>query len=395
MGIADSPLRERVIFIEGMPRSGTTALVSMLSVHDELAGVVSESRLFSRGVDALYDNHGRHGRYDAFLSGYCDDDEITDLVRDLCDGVLTAMRSRVKPDAGWVVEKSPAPLEDLARTLEYKLRTYPDAWYVHLLRDREETVASLAKAPWNPLDEDASRAWWDRSLTAVRDQLSDHPRFVELDYGELRADPVGFVAGLLERIGLDVDAGQRAAIEAVSRERISTFAPEEIKGGGSKGRAVAVGARLRAGARRLATRPRDPQPSSAAGPRPVGRALIDAIRDGDAVAVEKLTTDDIVVELRSGAGDLRAAGAEGRERLLELGRTMLTRELTWETWTVVEQPPTVVWLLGAIRSDGRRLDASMGMLEREGRIGRLGIISAGPPSGRLADPYETSPTGSG
>jgi hypothetical protein len=33
------------------------------------------------------------------------------------------------------------------------------------------------------------------------------------------------------------------------------------------------------------------------------------------------------------------------------------------------------------------------MLERERRIARLGIISAGPPSGRLAETYETTGTG--
>ncbi len=109
MSVADSPLRERVIFVEGAPRSGTTLLVSMLATHPEIAGIVAESHLFDRGVGALFDNHARDAQYEGFLANYVSADELADLVRDLCDGVLLTMRERVKPEAERVVEKTPLP----------------------------------------------------------------------------------------------------------------------------------------------------------------------------------------------------------------------------------------------------------------------------------------------
>ena len=45
MGREGSPLRDRVIFVEGAPRSGTTWLVTLLATHPEIAGVEAESHL--------------------------------------------------------------------------------------------------------------------------------------------------------------------------------------------------------------------------------------------------------------------------------------------------------------------------------------------------------------
>ncbi len=104
MSIASSPLRGRVIFVEGAPRSGTTLLVSMLATHPEIAGTVAESHLFDRGVGALFDNHARERPYEGFLSNYVDaEPSSTDLVRELCDGVLDddAGTGQARSVRGW------------------------------------------------------------------------------------------------------------------------------------------------------------------------------------------------------------------------------------------------------------------------------------------------------
>ena len=109
MGRADSPLRDRVIFVEGAPRSGTTWLVTLLATHPAIAGLQAESHLFDYGVDRLFDNHdGRHPALRGLVR-FVDREELVDLIRDLCDGALMAMRSRVAPEAetAFVVEKTP------------------------------------------------------------------------------------------------------------------------------------------------------------------------------------------------------------------------------------------------------------------------------------------------
>src|SRR3954467_10772798 len=109
MGRADSPLRDRVIFIDGAPRSGTTWLVTLLATHPDVAGVAAESHLFDFGVDRLFDNwENRHPTLHG-LQSYLDREQLFALARDLCDGVLLAMRDHVSQGAtpAFVVEKTP------------------------------------------------------------------------------------------------------------------------------------------------------------------------------------------------------------------------------------------------------------------------------------------------
>ncbi|HKN67164.1 MAG TPA: sulfotransferase, partial [Gemmatimonadaceae bacterium] len=150
MGREGSPLRERVIFVVGAPRSGTTWLVTLLATHPEIAGVEAESHLFDFGIDRVFDNlEGRHPDFHGLLS-YLDREELVDLARDFCDGVLMAMRSHVSRNTvpPFVVEKTPIAGDSEALDLARKRDVYPDAWYVHIIRDREAVARSLMRAPW-------------------------------------------------------------------------------------------------------------------------------------------------------------------------------------------------------------------------------------------------------
>src|SRR3954464_2899425 len=95
MGRGESRLRDRVIFVEGAPRSGTTWLVTLLATHPEIAGVDAESHLFDFGLDRLFDNLEHREPLLHGLQRYIDRDQFVGLTRDFGDGVLTAMRSRV------------------------------------------------------------------------------------------------------------------------------------------------------------------------------------------------------------------------------------------------------------------------------------------------------------
>src|SRR5438552_17363582 len=85
MGRADSPLRDRVVFVEGAPRSGTTWLVTLLAMHPQIAGVEAESHLFDYGVDRLFDNREHRDARLHGLGSYVEREELLDLARDLCD----------------------------------------------------------------------------------------------------------------------------------------------------------------------------------------------------------------------------------------------------------------------------------------------------------------------
>lgn len=378
MGRADSPLRGRVIFTEGAPRSGTTLLASLLASHPDVAGTVAESHLFDRGVDALFANHAMRGRHQGFLANYVSSDELIDLVRDLCDGVLVKMRDRVKPEAGWVSEKTPAPAVDAERVLRSKRDVYPDAHYVHVVRERDAVVRSLLRAPWNPRDEGASAEWWRASVAAIRAAFGDSDRYLEVRYEDLAADPVTSMNGLLEGLGLRSDPEIATRIESLSRERISSFGPEPVPPG--------PGSSTPAGGRRLGTRLLRRLRAPGAGGRAsrVVQRLIVAARAADADAVARLTREDFELLVRSDAGDLRRTGEAGRAGLIELCSGLFARQFMTEKWTLIGEGPVLAVLLAAAHGDGSRVDACFAATVVGGRVGRLAPIILGAGGGRVA-----------
>src|SRR4051812_471332 len=206
MGRADSPLRDHVIFVEGAPRSGTTWLVTLLATHPEIAGVEAESHLFDFGVDRLFDNLEQRHPTLRGLTSYLDREELVDLVRDLCDGVLLAMRSHVSvgTEPPFVVEKTPIADRPGGLDLVRKRDCYPDAWYVHIVRDREAVTRSLMRAPWMPdRSYEACSALWDRTVGHAREVLGDLPRYREVSYEELRADPGEGCRDIFGWLGVD------------------------------------------------------------------------------------------------------------------------------------------------------------------------------------------------
>lgn len=386
MGVAESPLRDRVIFIEGAPRSGTTLLVSLVAAHPDIAGTVAESHLFDRGVRALFENHALHRDGQTFLAGYVEEAELEDLSRDLCDGVLATMRSRIKPGAGWVVEKTPAPAVRASETMEVKRRVYPDAWHLHVVRDREAVVRSLMRAPWCDLDEGQCREWWRSSVDAVRAAFGESERYLELDYDALSGDPGGTLESCFQHLDLELTSETMARVAALSRERISSFGPPpEVSqpaapgGDPAKRRPTRLRRALRRARAAVATR-RDRGVD-------LTQKLIAAARAGDSAWLEAHTHPEMRFSLHSGAGELEAAGAEGRRALLAFAAECFDRQFVSETWAVTGRSPLASAVLTAILGDGRRIDLAVSAAVEGGRVVAVSIVSAGTPAAREPDEW--------
>jgi hypothetical protein len=388
MGIADSPLRDRVVFVEGAPRSGTTLLISLLAVHPEIAAIVGESHLFDRGVRCLFDNHELTDTDHTYLANYLSREDLRDAVRDLCDRVLVTMHDRVKPEASLVAEKTPARRDGYAQALSRKLECYPDARYLHVVRDREQVVRSLGRAPWARGTDADFAEHWRSAVETARATLGGHGGYLEIPYGDLAADPSAAMAGVFEWLGVDHAGPVLERVDALSRERISTHGPgverpprDPGQDGGS-GResarrsslariaAAAAGALSRGGSGRGVRAGR------------LAQQVVVAARTGDRARLAALTTDSVVLQLRSGAGDLRAEGDEAREALLDLAAELFGPQFIAESWAVTADRSSACLLISAIVGDGRRVDVTIAVLVQDSRAAQVGVVSAGDPRGR-------------
>ena len=418
MGVADSPLRDRVVFVQGAPRSGTTWLVTLLATHPEIAGVEAESHLFEFGVDRLFDNfEGRDPAIRGLNSYFEGRPQLIDLVRDVCDGTLMAMRSHVSRDQAtepeFVVEKTPSQAGAEPLDLVRKRECYPDAHYLHIVRDGEAVIRSLMRAPWlgDRSRENCERIW-SQAVEQTRRALSDHPRYIEVSYERLRDDPVAQAAEVFDWLGVESGEPALANVRALSAERFSdrgavTSRQARADGGGPVSRLRRAASATNAAVRRAL--PTDPGESALQPGAAVAFAFAVALRERDPEALASLTSDEVSLEFRSPEGDTVAAGDVARERLLEIAAGLFSRRHVSEWWATAGGSASDGWtgfpgrrvysvLFSALGGDATRTDVSFALfLEGEGeeeRITRVTVVSAGPLAGRpIGAPVVETPTG--
>lgn len=213
------------IFIVGAPRSGTTLLQRMLRSHPRISSPTGESHFFipllrdktqygdlSRveNVRALLEQ--MHKRWAEFLD--------TDFhgVRFEVDSMANAIHARGAKRMSEVLDalfRINAEGEDKARWLDKTpyyihhiptlLATYPDAQFVHIIRDGRDAVLSMLEraADIRVFNIAAGAMLWKRYVESGRSagkQLTPH-QYLELRYEDILADPVCIVQRLCEFLG--------------------------------------------------------------------------------------------------------------------------------------------------------------------------------------------------
>ncbi len=166
------------IFIIGSPRSGTTLLRLILDSHPRIS--CGEETHFLRDLEAIT------GRNWALVATYGLDREWwLERIRNLYGDFQAEVLAR-SGKARWA-EKDPT----YTLHLEFIEELFPDALYVHLLRDGHDVVASFRDRWGYKSAARAARTEWARYVTAARalgTRLSSE-RFLELRYEDLVTDP--------------------------------------------------------------------------------------------------------------------------------------------------------------------------------------------------------------
>lgn len=387
MGIETSPLRDRAIFVVGVPRSGTTLLVSLLSMHPDVAGITGESHLFDKGVSRLFDNH--EADEVPFLARFVDRRQLVDLVRDLCDGVLLAMRTRVKPEASHVVEKTPSPQD--AGIEARKLEVYPDGYFVHIIREVDDVVSSLQRVDWFSGGKAEARARWQESVEGVRDALGRSERYIEIRYEELVRDPGATLERIFGHIGLNTDADVLARLAERAAYPVASGGVEPRHRGEhrQRGRRSRARARTRglvrrgvAAAKAMQLQPStdDPSPSVA-----LAVSLLDAVRQQDWSDLDSILSEHFELDVRTGDGDAGASGVPAIALLKAVSQEVFHGDFIELGQYLVDGTSSVGALMSGTRGDGSRIDLSWSFLLDDGQIRRAALLSVGALRGRMPE----------
>jgi hypothetical protein len=228
----------RPIFVFGSGRSGTTLLFDLLHAHPDVAWVsrltdripslpqqalLSRSRLLRRSplfqpsTDAI--GTYRHCGITVDLlkakgTSLTEDDVTEESARRLRGVVRAHARAMGKPR---FINKSTMN----AMRIRMIHRIFPDAYFVHILRNGYAVASSLVRVKWWP-DADiwwlgtTPRQWqgdqselaamnWKRQVGEILEQKPRIPKgqFVECRYEELLSDPAGLVRRIADHCGLE------------------------------------------------------------------------------------------------------------------------------------------------------------------------------------------------
>lgn len=204
---------ERHIVMGGAPRSGTTVLRKLFDRHPEICSG-AETKLF---VPAAYNLEWLAKSYELPLA------ELT-AMRDGAPSqaaFIDAFAARVRADAGkarWA-EKTPQNI----RFLPWITERFPQVSIVHIIRDGRDVVCSMRQHPdWRWVDGAWQKVLVPRSVESYAQRWladvaaglawRDDPRYVEVRYEDLVADPQAVLRAICDGIGAGHDAEWLEAI---------------------------------------------------------------------------------------------------------------------------------------------------------------------------------------
>lgn len=202
---AENMAPQRVVFLVGAPRSGTTWLQLLLSSSPAVA-TANETHLFSAYLSGLFlcwENFQFMER-DIGLHHLFGEKEFFEKIRGFSDDVLSKILSR-KPGATLVLEKTPAH----AGCWKDILAVYPDAYFLHLVRDPRAVVASLRAAgrgwgkSWASPGVMENAHLWLRDVGKAVEIQRHTDRYLQILYEDLMASPAERLSDLFSWMGLD------------------------------------------------------------------------------------------------------------------------------------------------------------------------------------------------
>lgn len=212
-------------FIVGSGRSGNTLLRAILCGHGELAvppesyvlgAAVREYRKFGflswpELVDVVLDRFASHPQFATWDTDLAPvraalldrPDEQRSLAR-ILDAVYRAWAWTHMPGARRWGDKTPTNVYHLPRIDA----VFPDALYLHVLRDGRDVVASYLEAGFYETAEMACRRWIE-SVELVRDfsRGLDPGRFLEVRYERLVRDTEALVHDVCRLLGISYEPG--------------------------------------------------------------------------------------------------------------------------------------------------------------------------------------------
>lgn len=186
------------IFIVGSPRSGTTLMRSIVDAHPKIMCPPCETFLF-RTLDQTFNGYIWKDHYRQLPFGR------QELVRWLRFFVLELF-GNLGISCGKIrwAEKTPSH----ALSVEFINEVFPDAQFVHVIRNGQDVIRSLEQKSWASKEAEANtKSWlWHVNTCRTSSRKLEPGRYIEIRYEDLLDEPETVLKGLCSFLGEPFDA---------------------------------------------------------------------------------------------------------------------------------------------------------------------------------------------
>lgn len=196
-----------LVFLVGCPRSGTTWLQAMLASHPAIY-TGPETRFFAL-VGGLEKEFQRPDSAKAGLPVYTTKEDFYKVTAELFWSLISAL-NYPPGESKYFLEKTPHH----CLFSEFILNTFPNARFIHLIRDGRAVVSSMVRASkswgqhWAPETVDQATQSWLRHTEAGRmiaEQTKGTNQYIEVRYEDIRQNPHYHLSRLFEWLELPTD----------------------------------------------------------------------------------------------------------------------------------------------------------------------------------------------
>ncbi len=202
--------QKRVAFLIGAPRSGTTWLQLLLARSTAVA-TANETHLFTGYTRSLFTAWQRyqHSTRAVGLNNLMQEAEYFGLVKRLACAVMLKISDR-NPSAMIILEKTP----DHVLYWQDILRIFPEAMFVHVVRDPRSVVASLCAAGTDWAAKWASREVlnnceiWIKYIKESQKLRAATRNFLEIRYEDLQLNGIDTLTSVFSWMGVTVSCSE-------------------------------------------------------------------------------------------------------------------------------------------------------------------------------------------
>lgn len=189
---------QRIVFVVGAPRSGTTLLQRILAIHDHFFSIEKESSFFA--LSNIFT------RYNLLGISKSENIQLFQTSKDIIDYIDKAIALLESNNSGSIyVDKAPQHVLHINKLLKF----FPNSKIIHIYRDGRDCYCSAVNHPYIPQNRSIKTfaSYWKRCIKSGYSE-NNHSRIFQISYEQFTREPQKIIHNIMNFLGDNIQKKQ-------------------------------------------------------------------------------------------------------------------------------------------------------------------------------------------